>query len=208
MEENVRERDRSERESNQKTEKIRLLFSLAERGREGRWFPEREKVREREAFEFLLCLWSFFLPSERALKGKETVCAPKRGLFLSVSDLFLGKHTTKERDTFLVIFEDSLRWNVSGLDAQKRSKSEVEISNCAFTRKKEVRTRFYSSLVKAQNRPPARAPGGERGRRSSAYFEAEKRQILGWMKRRVLPILTVERSVSASWVLGTCSGTS
>ncbi len=47
--------------------------------------------------------------SKRALKGKETVCAPKRGLFLSVSDLFLGKHTTKERDTFLVIFEDSLR---------------------------------------------------------------------------------------------------
>ena len=69
----------------------------------------RESEREREAFEFLLCLWSFFLPSERALKGKETVCAPKRGLFLSVSDLFLGKHTTKERDTFLVIFEDSLR---------------------------------------------------------------------------------------------------
>jgi len=26
-----------------------------------------------------------------------------------VSDFFLGKHTTKERDTFLVIFEDSLR---------------------------------------------------------------------------------------------------
>ena len=47
--------------------------------------------------------------SKRALKGKETVCAPKRGLFLSVSDLFLGKHTTKERDIFLVIFEDSLR---------------------------------------------------------------------------------------------------
>ena len=64
---------------------------------------------------------------------------------------------------------------MSGLDAQKRSKSEAEISNCAFTRKKGVRTRFYSSMVKAQNRPPARAPGGERGRRSSAYFEAEKK---------------------------------
>ena len=63
-------------------------------------------MREREAFEMALCV---VVSSKRALKGKETVCAPKRGLFLSVSDLFLGKHTTKERDTFLVIFEDSLR---------------------------------------------------------------------------------------------------
>jgi hypothetical protein len=114
----------------------------------------RESERERGVRDGVVCV---VVSSKRTLKGKETVCAPKRGLFLSVSDLFLGKHTTKERDTFLVIFEDSLRWNVSGLAAQKRSKSEAEISNCAFTRKKGVRTRFYSSLVKAQNRPPARA---------------------------------------------------
>ena len=90
---------------------------------------------------------------------------------------------------------------MSGLDAQKRSKSEAEISNCAFTRKKGVRTRFYSSLVKAQNRPPARAREAIerlfRGDRA-LISRQKKRQILGWMKRRVLPILTVERSVSAS----------
>ena len=66
----------------------------------------RESERERGIRDGVVCV---VVSSKRALKGKVTVCAPKRGLFLSVSDLFLGKHTTKERDTFLVIFEDSLR---------------------------------------------------------------------------------------------------
>ena len=66
----------------------------------------RESERERGIRDGVVCVVA---SSKRALKGKVTVCAPKRGLFLSVSDLFLGKHKTKESDTFLVIFEDSLR---------------------------------------------------------------------------------------------------
>ena len=112
MEENVRERDRL-RESEQPKQRDRKNTSSflyeSERERVARVFGGE---KQREAFEMVLCVWSFSrsalcrscAPSTRALKGKETVCAPKRGLFLSVSDFFLGKHTTKERDTFLVIF--------------------------------------------------------------------------------------------------------
>ena len=53
----------------------------------------RESERERGVRDGVVCV---VVSSKRALKGKETVCAPKSGLFLSVSDLFLGKHTTKE----------------------------------------------------------------------------------------------------------------
>jgi len=91
------------RESKQPRPKNRKIRRLRKRVRERRTMISgaRESERERVArFEFLLCLWSFFLPSTRALKGKETVCAPKRGLFLSVSDFFLGKHTSRERYIF------------------------------------------------------------------------------------------------------------
>ena len=57
----------------------------------------RESERERGVRDGVVCV---VVSSKRTLKGKETVCAPKRGLFLSVSDLFLGKHTTKERYIF------------------------------------------------------------------------------------------------------------
>jgi hypothetical protein len=80
----------SERASNQKTEKIRLLFS-------------RERERERESFRggtergVRDCVVCVVVSSKRALKGKETVCAPKRGLFLSVSDFFL-ESTQRKRE--------------------------------------------------------------------------------------------------------------
>ena len=57
MEENVRERDRL-RASNQETEKIRLLFSR-ERERERVFSRVFEGEKQREAFEMVLCVWSF-----------------------------------------------------------------------------------------------------------------------------------------------------
>jgi hypothetical protein len=84
----------SERASNQKTEKIRLLFSRER---------ERERVfsrvfggggTERGVRDCVVCV---VVSSKRALKGKETVCAPKRGLFLSVSDFFL-ESTQRKRE--------------------------------------------------------------------------------------------------------------
>ena len=103
MEENVRERESEQPKDGKNTSPFLERES------------ERERVfsrvfggggTERGVRDGVVCV---VVSSKRALKGKETVCAPKRGLFLSVSDLFLGKHTTKERDIFLVIFEDSLR---------------------------------------------------------------------------------------------------
>ena len=76
-------------------------FLERERERESLFAGFRRRKTERGVRDGVACV---VVSSKRALKGKETVCAPKRGLFLSVSDLFLGKHTTKERDTFLVIF--------------------------------------------------------------------------------------------------------
>ena len=78
MEENIRERDQRDRKNTTSP-----FLCESERERESfRGFSAA--AAQREAFEMLLCLWSFFLPSERALRGKETVCAPKRGLFLSL----------------------------------------------------------------------------------------------------------------------------
>jgi len=62
-------------------------------------------VRERESrgsSSCCVCGRSFFRVHARSR-------VKKQGFFSRVSDFFLGKHTTKERDTFLVIFEDSLR---------------------------------------------------------------------------------------------------
>ena len=54
----------------------------------------RESERERGVRDGVVCV---VVSSKRALKGKETVCAPKRGLFLSVSDFFL-ESTQRKRE--------------------------------------------------------------------------------------------------------------
>ena len=93
MEENVRERDRL-RASNQETEKIRLLFSR-ERERESLFAGFRRRKTERGVRDGVACV---VVSSKRALKGKETVCAPKRGLFLSVSDPSFLESTQRKRE--------------------------------------------------------------------------------------------------------------
>ena len=68
----------------------------------------RERARERESFrgfskaktergvrDGVACV---VVSSKRALKGKETVCAPKRGLFLSVSDPSFLESTQRKKE--------------------------------------------------------------------------------------------------------------
>ena len=74
----VRERDRL-RESNQETEKIRLLFSLAERGERRTMISgARESERERGVRDGVVCV---VVSSKRTLKGKETFALPREGFF-------------------------------------------------------------------------------------------------------------------------------
>ena len=78
--------------ANQETEKIRILF-LCER-REER-FPER-RSGQREAFEMVLFVCRQLYSRQRLKNARSQERA-----FLSVSDLFLGKHTTKRYIYFL-----------------------------------------------------------------------------------------------------------
>ena len=55
----------------------------------------RESERERGVRDGVVCV---VVSSKRALKGKETVCAPKRGLFLSVSDSSFLESTQRKRE--------------------------------------------------------------------------------------------------------------
>ena len=56
---------------------------------------ERDSERERGVRDGVACV---VVSSKRALKGKETVCAPKRGLFLSVSDPSFLESTQRKRE--------------------------------------------------------------------------------------------------------------
>ena len=84
MEENVQERDRLRESEQPKRRKKYVSFSLRERERERVFSRVFGGEKQREAFEMVLCVWSFSrsalcrscAPSTRALKGKET------GLFL------------------------------------------------------------------------------------------------------------------------------
>ena len=55
----------------------------------------RESERERGVRDGVACV---VVSSKRALKGKETVCALKRGLFLSVSDPSFLESTQRKRE--------------------------------------------------------------------------------------------------------------
>ena len=69
----------SERTSNQKTEKIRLLFSR-ERERERESFRGfSAAVAQREAFEIALCVWSFQVNARSRVK--KLFALPREGFF-------------------------------------------------------------------------------------------------------------------------------
>ena len=104
MEENVREKERA-RSSERATEKIRLLFSARARERESFRGFSAAKNRERRSRWCCACGRSrALLSAVRVLRVHARSRVKKQGFFSRVSDFFLGKHTTKERDTFLVIF--------------------------------------------------------------------------------------------------------
>jgi len=96
----------SERASNQRDGKNTSPFLYeSERERESFRGFSAAKNRERRSRWCCACGRSrALLSAVRVLRVHARSRVKKQGFFSRVSDFFLGKHTTKERDTFLVIF--------------------------------------------------------------------------------------------------------